>query len=230
MRHHGSGLHERVVHRLGSRIVDGTIPPGSVLPTEEELGAEFGVSRSILREAVKVLAGKGLLEVRPRVGTRVRARPSWHLLDLDVVRWRYAQRREYDLRELTELRAAIEPAAAYLAAQRRDADDLATMTAHLARMDAATADPVAFRSAELDFRTAVVDSAHNTLLSHIGGIVRIASGTAVEEAAEGGGRVELGTDGYQAVRAAICEHDAAGAEQAMRMLLGLRTATVESEQ
>jgi DNA-binding FadR family transcriptional regulator len=85
----GRGLHGRVIRELGLRIVGGALPPGSSLPNEDELGAELGVSRTVVREAVKVLLAKGLVEVRPRTGTRVRPRRSWHLLDPDVVAWQF---------------------------------------------------------------------------------------------------------------------------------------------
>src|SRR5437762_13173507 len=81
----GRNRHGQVVHELGRRIVGGTCPPGEALPNEEELCRELGVSRTALRESVKVLAAKGLVESRPRIGTRVRASASWNLLDPDVL-------------------------------------------------------------------------------------------------------------------------------------------------
>lgn len=215
----GRGLHGHVVHRLGARIVGGALPPGSTLPTEDALGPELGVSRSVLREAVKVLVGKGLVEVRPKIGTRVRPRRSWHLLDPDVMRWQFEQPREDDVRELAELRSAVEPTAARLAAERRTDDDVAGLEAHYKRMDAAVAEPIAFRRAELDFHVAVLDSAHNPLLSHMGAIIRVALTSALEGRAASIAANSLATDHHRTILDAIGGQDAAAAEQAMRVLL-----------
>ena len=87
----GQARHAQVVHALGAAIVRGELGPGSPVPTEDELVSRFEVGRSALREGVKVLAGKGLLESRTSAGTRVRPRESWNLLDPDVLRWRYSE-------------------------------------------------------------------------------------------------------------------------------------------
>src|SRR5690606_11553046 len=74
------GVHARIVEELGSRIVSGIYPPGSVLPAEGEYGIQQSVSRTSVREAVKALSGKGLVESRPKTGTRVRPRSAWNML------------------------------------------------------------------------------------------------------------------------------------------------------
>ena len=105
--------HGQVVHGLGAQIVRGELGPGCPVPTEDELVSQFEVGRSALREGVKVLAGKGLLESRTSAGTRVRPRESWNLLDPDVLRWRYAPdaspadiRKSY-LKEMDAMRARM---------------------------------------------------------------------------------------------------------------------------
>ena len=211
------GLSGRVVHQLGARIVGGEVPPGELLSNEDDLGAELGVSRSVLREAIKVLAGKGLLEVRPKTGTRVRPRRSWHLLDPDVVRWQFEQlRRDDDLTELAEVRRAVEPAAARLAAHRRTDGDLADLEAHCKRMEAATAEPIRFRAAELDFLGSVVDASHNTMLSHMGAVIRVALDSAFSDLPATDQR---STVVHRAVLDAIRLRDQAGADRAMRRLV-----------
>lgn len=213
-------MHGRVVQELGGRIVGGAVAPGEALPNEEELGAELGVSRSVLREAVKVLAGKGLLEVRPKVGTRVRPRRSWHLLDPEVVRWQFeGLPADGDLVELSEVRAVVEPSAARLAARRRTAADLADIGAHCRRMESAVAEPVAFRTAELDFHSAVVDAAHNTMLSHMGAVIRVALSSVPPESVA---TVLHEMAGHRAVLDAIDRHDQEAAEKEMRKLLDHR--------
>src|SRR3954469_676249 len=82
------GLHGEIVHEIGLRILRGDLRPGDVLPGEEELGGELGVSRTVLREAIKVLAAKRLVESRPKTGTRVLPRGEWNLIDPDVLAWR----------------------------------------------------------------------------------------------------------------------------------------------
>ena len=100
--------HGQVVHGLGAQIVRGELGPGCPVPTEDELVSQFEVGRSALREGVKVLAGKGLLESRTSAGTRVRPRESWNLLDPDVLRWRYApDASPADIRTLADLRVAL---------------------------------------------------------------------------------------------------------------------------
>jgi len=135
-------LHVRVVHAIGRKILGGELPPGALLPAEPELGA----SRTVLREAIKVLTAKGLVEARPKIGTRVRPRDAWHLLDPDVLAWQQrGAGRPSLLRTLTDVRRIIEPAAAGLAASRADAGDLAALAEALDEMER-TALLVSFRA------------------------------------------------------------------------------------
>jgi DNA-binding FadR family transcriptional regulator len=208
------------VNELGLRIVGGSWPTGAPLPNEDELTAELGVSRTVVREAVKALQAKGLVEVRPKTGTRVRPRRAWHLLDADIVAWQFADmERAEDLRELYEIRSSIAAAAARLAATRRTDEQLAEIEAHQRRVDAAFHEPLARRNAELDFHAAVVDAAHNSLLAHVGAMVRVA----LEAAAS---RAPTTSEGESdALRVAVIEalrtRDADAAERGMRMLVDL---------
>ena len=106
----GRGLHGRVIRELGLRIVGGSLRPGGSLPNEDGLGTELGGSGTVVREAVKALLAKGLVEVRPRTGTRVRPRRSWHLLDPDVMAWQFesVEGTAQDLHELRDVRARLE--------------------------------------------------------------------------------------------------------------------------
>ena len=109
---HFPTMHQRVVDELGQRIVDGAWEPGDPLPVEDTLAAEIGVSRGVLREAVKSLVAKGMLRVRPRTGTRVLPPEQWNHLDPDVLRWKQAGDAVALLRDTSELRRIVEPAAA----------------------------------------------------------------------------------------------------------------------
>jgi GntR family galactonate operon transcriptional repressor len=222
------GLHGRVVDELGMRIVGGAWDPGTPLPNEDELASELGVSRTVVREAVKALQAKGLVEVRPKTGTRVRPRRAWHLLDADIVAWQFTDmERSEDLRELYEVRASIAAAAARLAAVRRTDEQLAVIEAHQRRIASAAAEPLARRVADLDFHAAVVDAAHNSLLAHVGAMVRVALDSAATPAAS------LSDEEAGGLRAAVIEairaRDGEAAEKAMRMLVDLAWEAIASE-
>src|SRR5918999_686463 len=121
------GLHGQVVQEVGRRIVSGAEPPGSILDIEH-LEATFDVSKTVVREALKVLAAKGLVDARPKRGTFVRPRADWSLLDPDLLRWQFeSSARDQFLTNRHEVRLIVEPAGARLAAVRRTDDDLAAL-------------------------------------------------------------------------------------------------------
>ena len=122
------GLHSHVLAALGLAITAGEYPPGTVLRTDE-LAQRFDVSRSVMREAVRVLESMDLVESRRRVGVTVRPRSAWNVYDPQVIRWRLAGAdRPHQLRSLTVLRSAIEPVAAGLAARHATAEQCAELT------------------------------------------------------------------------------------------------------
>lgn len=111
-------LHDQLVDNLGARIVSGRLPPGSLL-ISEQIGAEYGVSRSVVREAFRVLEAKGLLRSRPRIGTKITSDEDWNYLDPQVLSWRLqGPDRSRQVHELLTIRRGIEPLAARLAATR----------------------------------------------------------------------------------------------------------------
>ncbi|WP_158866395.1 FadR/GntR family transcriptional regulator [Leifsonia sp. AG29] len=162
---YGRGIHGQVVDALGSRILEGALRPGDVLDPDAVLH-EFGVSRTVVREAIKVLAAKGLVDARPRTGTFITERSRWQLLDADVMSWR--TRREVDpllLLELGEVRQILEPFAARMAAQRHTPAQLETLRLALMGMEHdGHADHAAFIQADLDFHRGVLTAAGNELL------------------------------------------------------------------
>ncbi len=167
--------HGQVVHGLGARIVRGELMPGSAVPTEDELVGQFDVGRSALREGVKVLAGKGLLESRTSAGTRVRPRESWNLLDPDVLRWRYSPSASAgDVRALADLRVALEPGAAQLAAESASVAQRRAIAAAMADLWATADEPDAFIEADLAFHRTVFVAANNDLLLYVHDVVSIA--------------------------------------------------------
>jgi DNA-binding FadR family transcriptional regulator len=164
--YNGRGLHGQVVDAIGRAIVGGDFAEGSTLDLER-IQADHDVSLTVVREALKVLAGKGLIGARQRRGTFVQPRSEWNLLDPDVLAWEITPASlPRMLRELEEIREIFEPAAAALAATRRDDDDIASMRAALDEMRAAT-DPMTATAADLAFHRAVSAAAKNDLLTRV---------------------------------------------------------------
>ncbi|MDN4633914.1 FadR/GntR family transcriptional regulator [Sphingomonas sp. PsM26] len=161
----GRRLRGAVVHKLGLAILSGKFAPGDTLSGEVAFAEELDVSRSAYREAVQVLTAKGLVESRPKAGTRVLPRGRWNLLDPDVLAWAFASEPDIDfVRNLFELRAIVEPAAASLAAQRRDRSDLKAMNDALISMRRDTLVTEAGRAADRDFHTAILQATRNDAL------------------------------------------------------------------
>ncbi len=159
-RHHGA-----IAQKLGIAILSGEYVPGHVLGAEVIAAEALGVSRTAYREAVQVLTAKGLVESRPKVGTRILPRDRWNLLDPDVLAWAFAEQPDMQfIRALFELRSIVEPAAAALAAQRRDDADLAAMQAALDSMQLHSLASDAGRAADRDFHTAILRATRNDAL------------------------------------------------------------------
>ena len=160
------GLHGQTVEALGARIVQGRYAPGSPLQPDE-IEREFGISKTVLREAMRVLAAKGLVDPRQRRGTVVRPRSSWHLLDAVLLRWQSHDADAKFLDNLAEVRSIVEPAGARLAAQRRTDKDLADLDAALTAMVDAGTDTASVVEADVTFHRALLNAAHNELLSQM---------------------------------------------------------------
>lgn len=148
--------------KLARSVASGEIAAGETLPSEVELCARYGVSRTALREAIKGLEAKGMLRSKPRVGTFALPREEWALLDGEVLGWVAEM---MDVEEFTdavlEARRAIEPAAAVLACKRASLADLARIEEALDRMERAGGDPDAFTEADLAFHEAVLRASRN---------------------------------------------------------------------
>ncbi|MBO9707919.1 MAG: FadR family transcriptional regulator [Caulobacter sp.] len=160
----GSGrrLRGAVAHYLGSAIVSGEIAPGEKLTGEIANAEALDVSRSAYREAVQVLTAKGLVESRPKAGTRVLPRSRWNILDPQVLAWAFSAEPDVSfVRDLFELRAVVEPAAARFAAERRDKDDVKAMKDALAKMRRHTLATEAGRAADRAFHDALLRATHN---------------------------------------------------------------------
>jgi DNA-binding FadR family transcriptional regulator len=166
------GVHGRLVELLGRRILGEALAPESPLPREAELAQQLGSSRTAIREALKVLSAKGLVETRQKLGARVRARRFWNLLDPDVLAWQAAEGASAGFtRDLVELRRMVEPAAARLAAERRSPEELVSIDAATARMRLSLGDATAYYRADLAFHRAIFAACGNALVDRLGAIV-----------------------------------------------------------
>ncbi|HVY16793.1 MAG TPA: FadR/GntR family transcriptional regulator [Rhodopila sp.] len=215
-------LREQLVEQLGGDIVRGRLRPGDPLPNEEELLTRYDVSRTVLREALNVLSGKGLLDAKPRRGTIVRPRSDWSQLDPAILGWRDdpAQPAGDNLDQLMELRRIIEPAAAELAARRGTADDHAMIAKAYDAMVAAGDDVPAFVDADVNFHVACLTAARNEFLLPVTHAIRaslIASMRITNRDSEQNRRVTLPL--HAAIRDAILVRDGSAARKAMQVHL-----------
>jgi DNA-binding FadR family transcriptional regulator len=167
----GSSVHSAVANEIGLRIVRGDYPPGAILPNEAKWAETFNVSRSAVREAIKMLMAKSLLNSRPKVGSRVEPRERWNLLDRDVLAWYAASpQREKFLKTVQEFRYIVEPEAAALAATRRTEQQMAEIEKACGDMGAATT--LSTRTeADTRFHMAILSAAGNELLVPLGVLI-----------------------------------------------------------
>ncbi len=208
-----------LVESVGQLIVTGAydVQP---FPTEGELSRQHGTSRSVTREAVKMLTAKGLLQARPRQGTSVTPEAQWNLLDPDVLRWLLERKFSLQLlAEFTEMRLAIEPAAAALAAKRADREAIGRIREGLERMKAAGQgedEPVA---ADIAFHTAVLAATGNRFFAQLDPLINTALRISIRFTNRIKGRA-AGIAHHEEVLDAIAAGDAERAALAMRSLVG----------
>ena len=166
--------HALVVDGIGKAIVGGAYAQGSILPGDPELARLFEVSRTVLREAMKTLAAKGMLVAKARIGTRVTDRSTWNYFDSDVLRWHLENGVDrIFLGHLREMRMSFEPYAARLACQRANASDVARMYAQAQAMAEATSQE-AFAIADLDFHMALLEASKNPFMYSVGALIEAA--------------------------------------------------------
>lgn len=175
----GRNLTYALLDAVGKAIVTGQYD-AVAFPTEADLAQQHAVSRSVTREAVKMLTAKGLLAARPRKGTTVQPPRSWNLFDPDVLRWMLERKFSLDLlRQFTELRIAIEPMAATMAARAANADAIARIEAGYQRMVAAEAgndDPL---EADIAFHIAILEASANPFYAQFRDVVTTALRTSI---------------------------------------------------
>ena len=171
-------LYQYIVDEIGQRIIKGKYRTEDVLPTEDQLSNELHVSRGVLREAIKVLTQKGLIQTRPRVGTQVLPRENWNLFDPDVLVWRLQiEDKTTFLKNVTEVRRLIESEAARQAARRATNSEVLDIKVTLAQMQTLLSDNDRYvyddyLAMDILFHSKILKASHNDLLSQIGSTVR----------------------------------------------------------
>jgi DNA-binding FadR family transcriptional regulator len=212
-------LNGQIAERLGREIVSGAIPEGGRLPVEAELCERFGVSRPVIREVTKALASKGLIVSKPRVGTVVRPRRRWNLLDPEVLDWlirALPESRFLDL--LFEVRMAIEPSAAALAAVNATDKDIAEIADAYRKMAEART-PRELLEPDIRFHQSIMDATHNELMSYIGNTLHAALAVSIRLTSRHPDTHKLSIPRHEAVCKAIASRDAAAARIAAENLL-----------
>lgn len=217
------GVHGQTVEALARRILSGRIPEGATLDLVA-LQSELDVSLTALRESLKVLAAKGMVDARQKRGTFVRARADWNLLDADVLRWQFEgsdHATDADrtlLRNLAEVRAIVEPAAVRLAAERRTDADLTALEAALEAMGERGSDPGQAVEADLAFHRALLAATHNELLERMEMVIE--PGLAHRDRiVHSHPHSEDPVPAHRAVLDAVRDQDPQAAQTAMRALL-----------
>lgn len=220
----------QIARTLGIEILTGVIQPGAILPGETELLTRFRISRTVLREVMKTLAAKGFIVSKARVGTRVQTAAHWNFFDPDVISWKMAIGYDATFRDdLAEIRRAIEPRGAALAARRRSGDDIALLRRCIARMRAGGHSRRSFAEADLQLHLTIAAASGNPLIRSIGAIIEaalVASFTLNSAIDEEHVLVES-IDRHEAIVDAIEAGDEAMAAAAMLHVIEQGTARIE---
>ena len=215
------GRIQTVLTTLGREIAQEVIPAGAALPPEPVLESRFGVGRGVIREAIKILEGKGLVSVRPRHGTHVLPRRDWSLLDRDVLGWLVgAEEPDRDLLlAIQEVRMIIEPAAAAMAAERSTKEDRARIEAALVAMETSH-DQASASAADKAFHLAILDATHNPVLQGFRGTIDTMLSTVFLVAVGSSGWFEENLPNHAVAARAISSGNAKKAKAAMEQVLG----------
>ncbi len=217
----GARIHGQIVGTLAREVLGGALAPGEALPNEDLLAARFDVSRSSVREAVKTLAAKGLIESRQRVGARIRPRVDWHMLDPDLLAWHPDILHDRPLMAgLLEARRIIEPAAAELAAARATDADFDALAASLDAMaEAAPRDIEACCEADLAFHGGIIAASRNVVLDGLVATIAAALRASLRATNSVTSDQARSVAAHRAVLDALRRRDRGGARAAMNAVL-----------
>lgn len=220
-------LTHQVAFELGQAIVQGKHAPGDVFPTEAQMCTHYQISRSVIREAVKMLTAKGLISSRPRQGIRVLPPSNWNVFDSDVLQWILSGRPSLQLlQEFTELRVGVEPEAAMLAAKRQNASDIASIGRALERLRLAGRgedDPLA---ADIEFHSAILQASGNRFYIQLQNFIQTALRASIACTNQLKGIRAGNYFDHKRIFDAICAANPEAAAVAMRELLSEASALI----
>ncbi|WP_354346264.1 FadR/GntR family transcriptional regulator [Phyllobacterium ifriqiyense] len=214
--------HGHVMRDLGLKIISGAYPEKSILPGDTELLQRFGVSRTVLREALKTLAAKGLIQPKAKIGTRVLERSHWNLFDPDILVWHFEAGATADfLASIVEMRLALEPEAAGLAALRRTDKQLETLFRWVERMGEAKESATDFVYSDLQFHIAVAEASGNPFMRSISALIEVALVTTftISSPIPNSESHIRSVARHAAIAAAIRDGDVEAAKAAMRVVI-----------
>jgi GntR family transcriptional regulator, galactonate operon transcriptional repressor len=216
-----ANLHDHIVDALGARIVRGEFGENAVLPNEPAFASELGIGRNALREAIKVLISKGLVEVRPKTGTRILPRERWNLLDRSVLGWMVesGQQMQHAL-GVVEFRLIFEPKASYLAAIRATQEERAAILSTCDDLESSLGKPLDVMSEiDLRFHRAILRASHNDILVHLGSLIESLMKIQVVATSQDQTELAAGLHQHRDLANAIAAGEPNAAEQASRMLV-----------
>lgn len=224
-------FHTFVINEIGLGIVTGKFPVGSILASDAAMMESYGVSRTVLREALKTLEAKGMIEARPKVGTRVSPVSRWSFFDPQVLSWHFyakPDRRFYE--SLFDTRRALEGRAVQLASERRTADNVRLMKYWLHQMDLADGNLEAHGLSGLEIHRAIAESSGNTLLRSVTGIVELTLALALKslDGAAVADYQKASLAAHTALLAAIEQGQSAAALAAVEQIIELDTSRAMS--
>lgn len=219
----------RIAEEIGSAIVGGIYRPDELVPGEIELCRRFGASRTVVREALKLLSAKGLIASRKRRGTHARPREAWQMLDADVLAWRLkaGHAEPKFVFDLLHARAVIEPAAAAMAARSHTLQTLRPIEEAFADMERTAHDAVLYAAPDIRFHKAILAASGNDFIAAFGTLTEAALGMFVRIASRHAGAPAASVPLHRSILDAIRRRDAEGAHAAMLALLDRTSRNVE---
>ncbi len=215
-------VRHNVTAAIGADICGGRFPPGTVLPRESDLCETYGVSRTVIRESLKVLETKGLVRGRPRVGTIVCDRAEWNVLDAQILEWMGPDVLSAELLgSILEARRTVEPAAAFLAASRATAQEIADLERACDDMGDAEGDLAAFTAADARFHETLLKASHNKVFHQLSSIIHAALSYALHASNRAAVKRDEALDVHRELVDALRLRDGARAETCSRHILDL---------
>lgn len=224
-------LSQRVTNELGKAIISGSYNTSTGLPTEAQLCEEYGISRTAVREAVKMLAAKGLISSRPRQGIRVESAANWNLYDTSVLRWLLDSSPSlHVLKEFLQMRMAVEPQAAALAARRGDNEAIGRINDAVKAMRKAVDDGEgSLHEADLAFHTAILSASGNRFFYQLREFIITALNVSIQHTTPAKGNKKTIVEEHEKVYAAILAGEPERAKNMMAYLIDEAMTFIENE-